>query len=73
MIPMVILHTDTRVFAPNDVPTTYKQAVLDLHSSSAWGGAEERADAYSKTFLKLRELSITYSVPSKILRIIGDQ
>lgn len=63
--------SDTRVFAPNDVPTTYKQAVLDLHSSSAWGGSGTTTDAYSKTFLKLRELSLTYSVPSKILESWG--
>ncbi|MDP3313696.1 SusC/RagA family TonB-linked outer membrane protein [Lutibacter sp.] len=60
--------TDTRVFAPNDIPTTYKQAMLDLHSGSAWGGTGTRADAYSKTFFKLREISLTYTFPSKYLQ-----
>ena len=56
--------TDTRVFAPNDVPTTYKQYIIDLHNSSAWGGAGSPADTYSKTFFKIRELSLTYDVPT---------
>jgi len=57
--------SDTRVFAPNDVPSTYKQYILDLHSSSAWGGAGSPADTYSKTFIKLREISLTYNFPQK--------
>lgn len=56
--------TDTRVFAPNDIPTTYKQYIIDLHNSSAWGGAGSLADTYSKTFFKIRELSLTYDVPT---------
>lgn len=62
---------DTREYAPNDVPTTYKQAVLDLHNSSAWGGTGTPIDAYEKTFLKLRELSLTYTVPQTFLKNIG--
>lgn len=60
--------SDTRVFAPNDVATTYKQAMSDLHAGSAWGGTGTRNDAYSKTFYKLREMSITYTFPSKYLQ-----
>lgn len=63
--------SDTRVFAPNDVPSTYKQAVLDLHNSSAWGGSGTTADAYEKTFFKLRELSLTYNVPTDFLSSWG--
>lgn len=62
---------DTRVFAPNDVYTTYKQYIIDLHSSSAWGGNGSPADTYSKTFLKLREISLTYNVPGKFLHGIA--
>ena len=54
---------DTRTFAPNNVPTTYKQYIIDLHNSSAWGGAGSPADTYSKTFFKIREVSLTYDVP----------
>lgn len=60
--------SDTRVFAKNDVPTTYKQYAIDLHNSSAWGGNGSSADTYSKTFLKLREISITYQLPAKWMR-----
>ena len=59
--------SDTREFAPNDVYTTYKQYVLDLHNSSAWGGNGRPADTYSKTFFKLREISLSYQVPPRYL------
>lgn len=59
--------SDTRVFAPNDVYTTYQQYVIDLHNSSAWGGNGSSADTYSKTFFKLREISLTYNLPGKYL------
>jgi len=62
---------DTRVFAPNDVKTTYRQYAIDLHNSSAWGGNGSIADTYSKTFFKLREISITYNVPSRYLHRIA--
>ncbi|MDD2305804.1 MAG: SusC/RagA family TonB-linked outer membrane protein [Prolixibacteraceae bacterium] len=59
--------SDTRTFATNDIYTTYKQYIIDLHNSSAWGGNGSPADTYSKTFFKLREISLTYNVPSKFL------
>ncbi|MDP4225458.1 MAG: SusC/RagA family TonB-linked outer membrane protein [Bacteroidota bacterium] len=62
---------DTRVFAPNDVATTYKQYIVDLHNSSAWGGNGSPVDTYSKTFFKLREISLTYDVPNKFLHGIA--
>jgi TonB-linked SusC/RagA family outer membrane protein len=65
--PVGNILTDTRVFAPNDIATTYKQGMIDLHSSSAWGGAGTRPDTFSKTFFKLREMSFTYTVPTKYL------
>jgi TonB-linked SusC/RagA family outer membrane protein len=60
--------SDTREYATNDVATTYKQYVIDLHNSSAWGGNGSRADTYSKTFVKLREISVTYAIPEKFLK-----
>ena len=36
--------SDTREYVPNDVTYTYKQAVIDLHSSSAWGGSANPND-----------------------------
>ena len=59
--------SDTRVYAPNDVYTSYKQYIIDLHNSSAWGGNGSPADTYSKTFIKLREISLTYLIPNKYL------
>jgi hypothetical protein len=58
---------DTREYAPNDKYTTYKQYAIDLHNSSAWGGNGSPSDTYSKTFFKLREISITYQIPSRVL------
>ncbi len=59
--------SDTRVYTPNDIYTTYKQYAIDLHNSSAWGGNGSPADTYAKTFLKLREISLTYTVPNNYL------
>jgi hypothetical protein len=63
--------TDTRQYKPNDVPETYKQSVIDFHNSSAWGGSANPNDVYSRTFLKLREVSLTYTVPNRILNNWG--
>lgn len=57
--------SDDRVFAPNDIPTTFSQYAKDMHAGVAWGGAGRPADCYSTTFLKLRELSLTYNLPRK--------
>ena len=57
--------SDDRVFAPNDVYTTYNSYLNALHKGTAWGGNPSSADLYSTTFLKLRELALTYNLPSK--------
>jgi hypothetical protein len=59
--------SDTRVFAPNDVKSTYKQYATRVHNSSAWGGNGTPADTHEKTFFKLREIALTYTVPKKYL------
>lgn len=59
--------SDTRVFAPNDVAESYEDAIRAIHSSSIWGGGPTPNDVYSRTFFKLREISLTYNVPNKIL------
>jgi hypothetical protein len=63
--------TDTRVFGKNSASTTYKQYMIALHNSSAWGGNGSVADTYSKTFFKLREISLSYEVPAKVLHRIA--
>ena len=60
--------SDTRVFAPNDVYTTYKQYIKDMHSGVAWGGSGRPADLYSTTFIKLRELSLSYRLPQSVVK-----
>lgn len=59
--------SDTRVFETNDVKSTYKSYVTRVHGSSAWGGNGTPADTYEKTFFKLREIALTYTVPTKHL------
>lgn len=63
--------TDTRVFATNDVKTTYKSYTEALHKGTAWGGSPSPADLYDATFFKIREISLTYSLPKSMLSIIN--
>lgn len=58
--------SDTRKYAPNDVPVTYKTYISKLHKGTAWGGAAAPVDAYSTTFFKIRELSLTYYLPQSV-------
>jgi len=60
--------SDTRVYAANDVKSTYKAYATAMHNSSAWGGNGTPADTYEKTFFKLRELSLTYTLPKKYIK-----
>lgn len=54
---------DTRKYAPNDIPVTYKAYTEALHRNFAWGGTASPVDILSTTFMKIREISITYKVP----------
>lgn len=58
--------SDTRVFAKNDVYTTYKSYLEGLHKGTAWGGNPSPVDLYSTTFFKLREVSLTYMFPASL-------
>ena len=62
--------TDTRVFVPNDVKTTYKDYVGRVHKNNVWGGVASPLDMFRTTFLKLCEISLTYEVPAKYCRMI---
>lgn len=62
----IVPGSDSRVFAPNDIPTTYKSYIEAFHKGTAWGGTPSRPDIYSGTFFKLREVSLTYNVPVSI-------
>ena len=52
--------SDTRVFAPNDVPVSYQSFI---QTYQPWCGDGVFQNYRSMTFLKIRELSLTYGVP----------
>lgn len=61
---------DSRTFAPNDHAVTYKEYIEALHKNFAWGGPASSLDVRDGTFLKLRELSLTYTLPKKWCNVI---
>ena len=63
--------SDDRIFAPNDVKTTYKSYTEAYHKGTAWGGAPSPADLYDATFFKIREVSLTYNLPNRISKQIS--
>ncbi|MCD8261476.1 MAG: hypothetical protein LUD15_08265 [Bacteroides sp.] len=60
--------TDDRIYAPNNVAVKYKSYIDVAHKNFIWGGSASPLDIYSTTFLKLREISLTYDLPRKISR-----
>ena len=52
--------SDTRVFAPNDVPVSYQSFI---QTYQPWCGSGVFQNYRSMTFFKIRELSLTYMVP----------
>lgn len=54
---------DTRVFAPNDVVVSYQDFIQKYEP---WCGNEAFQNYRSTTFLKVREISLTYDLPKKI-------
>jgi TonB-linked SusC/RagA family outer membrane protein len=60
--------SDTRVYAPNDQAVTHETYTNTLHRGTAWGGAPSTLDLYSTTFLKIREMALTYNLPEKLCK-----
>jgi TonB-linked SusC/RagA family outer membrane protein len=56
--------SDTRVFAPNDVQVSYESYMRNHYYTGAWSWNSQ--DCLDETFIKLRELYITYQFPEKI-------
>lgn len=56
--------SDTRVFAPNDIIVSYEDFIR---------GSRNNPDklVQDKTFLKLREMSIGYNIPTKLVKKLG--
>jgi len=63
--------SDTREYAPNDVAVTYQEYMNRIHTNSAWFVGPSPVDVYSTTFLKIREISLTYSIPSSVCERIN--
>lgn len=51
---------DTRQYAPNDIPVSYQEYMR------LWGNSWE-GRIHDQTFVKLRELSITYNFPTRLI------
>jgi len=58
--------SDNRTYGPNDVAVTYQTYINTLHRGTAWGGSPSPPDAYSTTFFKVREISLTYNLPASV-------
>lgn len=59
--------SDTRVFAPNDTPVSYESYIKTYNP---WSGGKVYQNVHDCTFLKLRELSLTYSMPKSVCQKI---
>ena len=59
--------SDNRTYAPNDVAVTYQTYINNLHRGTAWGGSPSTLDAYSTTFFKIREVSLSYTLPKSVV------
>lgn len=59
---------DTRQFTPNDITVPYKYYIDNSHKNFIWGGTASPLDVYSTTFLKLREISLTYDLPKTFVK-----
>jgi hypothetical protein len=60
---------DTRKFAPNDVPVSYESYMRNISDNTM----DTRRFWHEKTFVKLREVAVSYNVPSKLCKHIGAQ
>lgn len=59
---------DTRVFAPNDVPTSY-QSYTQAYNENPWDH-NAKQNILDGSFIKLREVALNYTLPSNIAQKI---
>lgn len=59
---------DDRMFAPNDVAVSYEAYMKNMNP---YIGTVTRQNVYDKTFFKLRDLSLSYQMPSEICSKLG--
>lgn len=60
--------SDTRTFAPNTKGVSYESYIKRYHSN-AYTGAPQ--NYFLQTFLKLREVSLSYGLPAKVSKRLG--
>jgi hypothetical protein len=56
--------SDTRVYAPNDVAVSYESYMKDNYHRGAWSWCSQ--DILEETFIKLREVSLSYVIPTEL-------
>ncbi|MCT4590417.1 MAG: SusC/RagA family TonB-linked outer membrane protein [Carboxylicivirga sp.] len=66
--PFGKLLSDTRKFAPNDVPVSYEQYVQEVHGNAYSARVQNMMEA---TFFKLREVALNYTLPKKMIKPLG--
>ena len=59
---------DTRVFAPNNVVTTYEEYIK---AANPYIGTQRSQNFFKQTFIKLRELSLSYELSKPLAGKIG--
>ncbi len=62
--------SDTRVFAPNDRPVSY-EGYMKLYNGAGNVWDAKHQHILDQTFIKLRELSLSYNIPKTICSKIG--
>lgn len=62
--------SDNRVFAANDIPVSY-QTYMQKTNPYASGGNKRVQNYFDKTYLKLRNLSLSYTLPKDICKRAG--
>lgn len=60
---------DTRVFAPNDKEVSYERYIKDNYQRGPWSWCSQ--SILDETFLKLREISLSFKVPQKFLKYVS--
>ena len=62
--------SDNRVFAPNDIVVSYQNYMMKTNPYAS-GGNKRRQNYFDKTYIKLRDISISYALPKHICEKLG--
>ena len=62
--------SDNRVFAPNDIVASYQNYMMKTNPYAS-GGNKRRQNYFDKTYIKLRDISISYALPKHICEKLG--